>query len=252
MAGQLAVVNGIATTLIALIAGLTLNIERLGDRLGPIARTTAWTLAVPIAGLIAVGWVAWPWLPIAPEIGGLPRLAIAALVAVIVVSFSPTMTAAVIADAGGRNRLGDLVLAMVVLADLALLVLFATTMSSRAPPSARRRDERRRAPHPHRLGNRRSGGLRRAGGIDVRALPALHRTRSAARAHGPVRAVEPGGVHPAVRTAAGGRGGGLRHREPPCADTLRTAVATARRRCSSCSSSRSAPRCVSMPRRPSA
>jgi trehalose 6-phosphate synthase len=128
MAGQLAVVNGIATTLIALIAGLTLNIERLGDRLAPIAHTTAWTLAVPITGLIAVGWVAWPWLPIAPEIDGLPRLAIAGLVAVIVVSFSPTMTAAVIAEAGGRNRLGELVLAMVVLADLALLVLFAATM----------------------------------------------------------------------------------------------------------------------------
>jgi len=128
MAGQLAIVNGIATTLIALIAGLTLNVERLGDRLAPIAKTTAWTLAVPIAGLVAVGWFAWPWLPIAPEVTGLPRLAIAALVAVIVVSFSPTMTAAVIADAGGRNRLGELVLAMVVLADLALLVLFATAM----------------------------------------------------------------------------------------------------------------------------
>ncbi len=128
MAGQLAIVNGIATTLIALIAGLTLNVDRLGDRLAPIAKTTAWTLVVPILGLIAIGWFAWPWLPIAPDVIGLPRLAIVTLVAVIVVSFSPTMTAAVMADAGGRNRLGELVLAMVVLADLALLVLFVTAM----------------------------------------------------------------------------------------------------------------------------
>ncbi len=128
MASQLAIVNGLATTLIALIAGLTLNVERLGARLAPIATTTAWTLAVPLAGLIGVGWFIWPWLPIAPEVTGLPRLAIVVLTSVIVVSFSPTMTAAVVAEAGGRSRLGELVLAMVVLADLALLVLFATAM----------------------------------------------------------------------------------------------------------------------------
>lgn len=128
MAGQLAVVNGIATTLIALIAGLTLNVERLGSRVVPIATTTAWTLAIPLGGLVAIGWIAWPWLPIAPALDGLTRLAVVALVAVIVVSFSPTMTAAVMADAGGRSRLGELVLAMVVLADLALLVFFATAM----------------------------------------------------------------------------------------------------------------------------
>lgn len=128
MAGQLVFVNGIATTLIALIAGLSLNVERLGTRLGPIAKTTAWTLAIPLIGVMAVGWAAWPWLPIAPEIAGLHRLAVVALAAVIVVSFSPTMTAAVMADAGGRSRLGEFVLTMVVLADLAVLVLFATMM----------------------------------------------------------------------------------------------------------------------------
>ncbi len=128
MAGQLQVITGIATTLIALIAGLTLNLDRLGSRLAPIATTTAVTLAVPMALLLAVGWLAWPWLPFAPEAQGLTRLAMVALVVVIVVSFSPTMTAAVIADTGARGRLSDFVLAMVVLADLILLVLFAAAM----------------------------------------------------------------------------------------------------------------------------
>ena len=41
-----------------------------------------------------------------------------ALLVVIVVSFSPTMTAAVITDTGARGRLSETVLAMVVLADL--------------------------------------------------------------------------------------------------------------------------------------
>ena len=46
------------------------------------------------------------------------RLAMLALLVVMVVSFSPTMTAAVITDSGARGRLSDTVLAMVVLADL--------------------------------------------------------------------------------------------------------------------------------------
>ncbi|MGE3509415.1 MAG: trehalose-6-phosphate synthase [Vicinamibacterales bacterium] len=128
MADQLQFVNGVATTLIALIAGLTLNIDRLGPRLVPIAKTTASTLAVPLAAFIAIGWLAWPWLPVAPVDTGLARLAIVLLLGISVVSFSPTMTAAVMADAVGRSRLGELVLAIVVLADLALLVSFAAAM----------------------------------------------------------------------------------------------------------------------------
>jgi trehalose-6-phosphate synthase/Kef-type K+ transport system membrane component KefB len=130
MAGQLQMVTGIATTLIALIAGLTLSVERLGARLGAIARLTAITVAVALAGMTAAAWIAWPWLPIAPDAGGLERLAMLALVVVIVVSFSPTMTAAVIADSGARGRLSDTVLAMVVLADLIILVLFSVAMQA--------------------------------------------------------------------------------------------------------------------------
>ena len=74
MAAQLQVVTGIATTLIALIAGLTLSVERLGSRLAAIARMTAATLVVAMAGLSAVAWMAWPWLPIAPDAVGSQRL----------------------------------------------------------------------------------------------------------------------------------------------------------------------------------
>ena len=51
MAGQLQMVTGVATTLIALIAGLTLSVERLGSRLGAIAKLTGVTLAVTVVGL---------------------------------------------------------------------------------------------------------------------------------------------------------------------------------------------------------
>ncbi len=70
MARQLQVITGIATTLIALIAGLTLNLERLGRRLAAIVQMTATTLALAMAGLAVLLWIAWPWLPIAPEATG--------------------------------------------------------------------------------------------------------------------------------------------------------------------------------------
>ncbi len=128
MAQQLRAINGIATTLIALIAGLTLNLERLGRRIGSIARLTLTTIAVAVVGLFVVVWLAWAWLPVAADATGLEKLALALLLVIILVSFSPTMTAAVIAETGARGRLSDLVLAMVVLADIVLLVVFSVAM----------------------------------------------------------------------------------------------------------------------------
>jgi trehalose 6-phosphate synthase len=128
VAGQLQVLTGMATTLIALIAGLMLNIERLGRQLTAIARLTAVTLLVATIGLAAVVWFAWPWLPVAPEVTGTGKAAIVALFVIVVVSFSPTMAAAVTTETGTRGQLSELVLAIVVLADLVLLVLFSLAM----------------------------------------------------------------------------------------------------------------------------
>ena len=128
MARQLQTINGIATTLIAFIAGLTLNFGRLGQHIAGTTRMIATTLAVTMAGLFAAAWLAWPWLPIAPQAAGAAKLAMLAPFVVIIVSFSPTMTAAVISETGARGRLSDLVLAIVVAADLVALVLFSLTL----------------------------------------------------------------------------------------------------------------------------
>ena len=125
MAGQLQVITGIATTLIALIAGLTLNIDRLGRQLPAIVRMTVTVLGLSMIGLGILAWVAWPWLPIAPEATGWARLAMVLVLAVVAVSFSPTMTAAVTTETGARGRLSEVVLPVVVLADLFLLLLFS-------------------------------------------------------------------------------------------------------------------------------
>jgi trehalose 6-phosphate synthase len=128
MANQLQVITGIATTLIALIAGLSLNFERLGRRLTSIAYMTVTTLIVAMLGLIAFAWIAWPWLGLAPQATGVQRLAMILPLVTIIISFSPTMTAAVTAETGARGRLSELVLTMVLVADLVLLVLFSLSM----------------------------------------------------------------------------------------------------------------------------
>ena len=128
MAAQLNTINGIATSLIALIAGLTLNFERIAHRISGVTRMLAAILSVAMVGLFAVAWLTWPWLPIAPDAAGLAKIAMVALVTIVTISFSPTMTAAVIAETGARGRLSDLVLAIVVLADFIALILFSFAM----------------------------------------------------------------------------------------------------------------------------
>jgi trehalose-6-phosphate synthase/Kef-type K+ transport system membrane component KefB len=128
MARELQTVNGIATALIAFIAGLTLNFERLGFRMAGTGRFIGTTIAVAMLGLFGVAWISWAWLPVAPDAGGIAKLAMVTLFVIVVISFSPTMTAAVISDTGARGRLSDLVLAIVVLADLVALVLFSVGM----------------------------------------------------------------------------------------------------------------------------
>jgi trehalose 6-phosphate synthase len=128
MATQLNALTGIATTLIAFIAGLTLSVERLGSRIAAITRLTLTTMAIAMAGIATVAWVVWRWLPIAPGTEGAHRFVMLAFLVILVVSFSPTMTAAVVADSGARGHFSNTVLASVVLADLIVLVLFSVAM----------------------------------------------------------------------------------------------------------------------------
>jgi Kef-type K+ transport system membrane component KefB len=73
-------------------------------------------------------WAAWPWLPFGEVGGPLPRLAAALVTAALVASFSPTVTIAVIAETRSRGRLTELTMAIVVMADLLLILLFALAL----------------------------------------------------------------------------------------------------------------------------
>jgi Kef-type K+ transport system membrane component KefB len=128
MARQLQVVNGLAIALIAFIAGLEINFVRMKKRLAPMLVFGGVTITIMFIGLLAVLFTAWSLLPIAPEAAGLQRLALAIVVTTLIISFSPTVTIAVIAEARARGPLSELVLAVVVLADLALILFFTCAM----------------------------------------------------------------------------------------------------------------------------
>src|SRR5690606_23472104 len=130
MARELQVVNGLAIALIAFIAGLEINIHRLRPRLRAMLTMGGVTIGIMWVTLTLGFWVAWPYLPILPEATGLARVALAGLVATVTTSFSPTVSIAVITESRARGPLCELVLALVVLADLILILLFTLSMES--------------------------------------------------------------------------------------------------------------------------
>ena len=181
MASQLQAVTGIATTLIALIAGLTISLERLGARSRRSRGFTAATLAVVIIGIARLAWFAWPWLPIAPDATGWRSWSI------VVAADHHGRQLLADDDGGGHDR----------------------DRRPRAPQRARSRggragrsgrcssssrsrcswrarcsrpDARRRQPaRPVRVGDWRRGGVRRPRRRPVCALPALRRAGGDAR-----------------------------------------------------------------------
>ncbi len=128
MARDLQVVNGFALALIALVAGLELNVGRLRTYLRDVLLVVGTVMVGTWGVLTVVLWLAWPWLPLGDVGGGLPRLAAALITAALVTSFSPTVTIAVIAESRSRGPLSELIMAVVVMADLLLILGFALAL----------------------------------------------------------------------------------------------------------------------------
>ena len=128
MARELELFNGLTVALIAFTAGLEMNVRRLRPRLPAMVRLGTAAIALMFGVFLLVFWMAWPWLGIAPQATGLVRLSLVALLATLVTSFSPTVTLAIIADSRASGPLSELTLAIVILADFVLIVLFTLSM----------------------------------------------------------------------------------------------------------------------------
>lgn len=130
MAEDLRLVNGLALALIAFVAGLEMNLATLRGNLGRIAGLGAAVLAGPTLVFATAFAVGWSWLPLPPTDSLPMRLILAGIAALLVVSFSPTVSIAVIAESRARGPLTSLVISVIVLADLALIVVFSLLLQA--------------------------------------------------------------------------------------------------------------------------
>jgi Kef-type K+ transport system membrane component KefB len=130
MARELQLFNGLAVVLIAFIAGLEINVTRLRPRLLGMIRVGGINILLTHIGFFLAFWLAWPWLPILPSADGLARASLAMLTAIVVSCSSPSVAMAVIAETRSAGRLSEMVVAVVIMSDLALMLLFTLAMQA--------------------------------------------------------------------------------------------------------------------------
>lgn len=123
--GGLELVKGLAVSLIALTAGTELRlglIRRVGKTVLKLAASVS---AVVFVICTAVVVAVRSWLPFMAEMTVPQATAVAALASAVIVSFSPTVTIAVIQETRARGDFSDFLMAMVIVGDLVVMVAFA-------------------------------------------------------------------------------------------------------------------------------
>ena len=128
MARELQLINGLAVVLIAFIAGLEMNIERLRPRMRAMMQLGGISMIGLYAGLFVLFWFGWPWLGFGEQFSTVQRIAIIAILTAVVASYSPTVTIALITESRASGPLSELTLAVVILADLILILAFTLVM----------------------------------------------------------------------------------------------------------------------------
>jgi Kef-type K+ transport system membrane component KefB len=125
MVASLEIVNGVAVGLIALSAGSEINIAKLRPRLRAILLVSG--VAIPLAILLCGGFcfLMAPRLPFLAGMLTAQRVTAAVTLGVVFASLSPAVALAILSETGSAGPLSEMVLGVVVLADIAIIVLFA-------------------------------------------------------------------------------------------------------------------------------
>ncbi|HKP56271.1 MAG TPA: cation:proton antiporter [Polyangiales bacterium] len=125
MVESLSLVNGMAISMIALTAGTELDLARLR----PYARTLAGITVFGVLGtvvLLAVTlWFARPLLPFFADMSSTQAMSVTLLLAVVLVAQSPSVVVALRDELRADGPVTRTVLALVVLGDLLVIMLFA-------------------------------------------------------------------------------------------------------------------------------
>lgn len=121
----LELVKGLAVSLIALVAGTELHlglIRRVGARVALLcAAVCGVTFVVCFGAMFALK----PVLPFLTPMSVSQALAVSALVSTVVVSFSPTVTIAIVQETSARGPFTEFLMALVIIGDLFVMVAFA-------------------------------------------------------------------------------------------------------------------------------
>jgi Kef-type K+ transport system membrane component KefB len=120
-------VKALAVSLIAFSAGAELRlglVKRIGTRvLWLCAGVSLAVFLVSAGALLALR----PFLPFLRDLPWPQAIAVASLVATVIVSFSPTVTIAIVRETGARGPFTEFLMGMVILGDLVVMVGFALT-----------------------------------------------------------------------------------------------------------------------------
>jgi Kef-type K+ transport system membrane component KefB len=121
----LELVKGLAVSLIALVAGTELHlglIRRVGSKVAILCGVVCGTtFVVCFAAVFALK----PLLPFLAPMTVPQALAVSALVSTVVVSFSPTVTIAIVQETQARGTFTEFLMALVIIGDLFVMVAFA-------------------------------------------------------------------------------------------------------------------------------
>lgn len=124
MAQHLNLVNGLAVALIAFGAGMELDLPKLREQWKSLANHGGVLIGVLFSGLFLAALAATPFLPFSSGENWPVRIGIALLIAATMTTFSPAVTMAVLSETRAKGPLAERVLALVVLGDLAIMLLF--------------------------------------------------------------------------------------------------------------------------------
>lgn len=131
MTSQLRLINGLAVALIAFSAGMELDLPGLKSQAKSLTRHGGVLILILFVGLFAAAIGVSPWLDITAGENWTMRIAITLVLAAVMATFSPTVTMAVLAETRAKGPLAARVLALVVIGDLAVVLIFtvATTVA---------------------------------------------------------------------------------------------------------------------------
>src|SRR5262245_255794 len=126
---RLSLVTGVATALIALTAGVEMDLRSMRPLLRSIALISATSIGLAMLLLFGAVLAASPFLPFLATLPWAARAAVAAVLAVVIAAQSPAVAVAVRNELRANGPLSQTVTGVVVAGDLVIVVMFALLSS---------------------------------------------------------------------------------------------------------------------------